>query len=57
MKTKVAIIKNLNEAFPNILGVYSHRFMPTLSYKGKCEEVLKLLIYYIYLIFYLSYYI
>ncbi|MCI5746146.1 MAG: RdgB/HAM1 family non-canonical purine NTP pyrophosphatase [Erysipelotrichaceae bacterium] len=31
------------EAFPNILGVYSHRFMPTLSYKGKCEEVLKLL--------------
>ena len=31
------------DSLPDILGVYSHRFMPNNSYNEKCKEVIKLL--------------
>ncbi|MDY2889782.1 MAG: RdgB/HAM1 family non-canonical purine NTP pyrophosphatase [Candidatus Caccosoma sp.] len=33
----------LIESLPNLLGVYSHRFLPLASYREKCEEILELL--------------
>lgn len=33
----------LIESLPNLLGVYSHRFLPLSSYKEKCEKILELL--------------
>lgn len=33
----------LIEALPNILGVYSHRFLPLSSYNEKCQKILELL--------------
>ena len=33
----------LIESLPNLLGVYSHRFLPLASYKEKCEKILELL--------------
>ncbi len=31
------------DAYPDLLGVYSHRFLKDASYKEKCNEVLKML--------------
>lgn len=33
----------LIESLPNLLGVYSHRFLPLASYREKCEKILELL--------------
>ncbi len=33
----------LIESLPNLLGVYSHRFLPLATYREKCEKILELL--------------